>query len=345
MFSNNFPSSHSLKKVRRGTRSCAECRRRKNRCIFNSDARVCNGCISRGTSCIPQGVVVEKPTRSRNQDDTELLASLVNQLILRLDAEATLPVNPATKGRTVEALKDLYSQLLLGPVFETETSLSSNYKMNVFAPTYPITPTATSDANSGYSESVNPMRKTAPAPLLTMLDNVVLQQEGWVGIQTDGQPSILGYDSMAETGREVLRSMKKFQPSFEDLDTIFSASHTGWGWWERQLSELPVISAERIAHKSFSDFVHRSLSSEDPMQVIRGTICLVTGIQQLPTNFDKSQMSLPASLEVLQEHFLVALDIMLACDTFSSTIEGMECMVILAQFYADLGAPTKTWLM
>lgn len=43
------------RKVRKGTQSCWECKRRKVRCIFASDSNtICENCERRGTSCISQ---------------------------------------------------------------------------------------------------------------------------------------------------------------------------------------------------------------------------------------------------------------------------------------------------
>ncbi|KAF1949362.1 hypothetical protein CC80DRAFT_376812, partial [Byssothecium circinans] len=48
-------SSAARKKMRKGTRSCFECRRRKIRCIFpNDNPDVCSECFARGSRCIDQ---------------------------------------------------------------------------------------------------------------------------------------------------------------------------------------------------------------------------------------------------------------------------------------------------
>lgn len=50
----NEPQS-KRRKVRKGTRSCWECRGRKVRCTFMTDSdAVCDGCSSRGTGCVSQ---------------------------------------------------------------------------------------------------------------------------------------------------------------------------------------------------------------------------------------------------------------------------------------------------
>ncbi|SPJ72103.1 uncharacterized protein FTOL_01831 [Fusarium torulosum] len=51
------------RKVRKGTRSCWECRRRKIKCQFaNEDDPVCTGCIQRESNCVSQEYVAPTPT-------------------------------------------------------------------------------------------------------------------------------------------------------------------------------------------------------------------------------------------------------------------------------------------
>ncbi|KAF4614345.1 hypothetical protein G7Y89_g15392 [Cudoniella acicularis] len=53
------PSDHAQseakrRKLRKGTHSCWECKRRKMKCIFDTDTTTCNGCRRRGSQCISQ---------------------------------------------------------------------------------------------------------------------------------------------------------------------------------------------------------------------------------------------------------------------------------------------------
>ncbi|RSL68996.1 hypothetical protein CEP54_002521 [Fusarium duplospermum] len=60
--------STKRRKVRKGTRSCWECRRRKIKCQFNSDEdAICVGCLQRETTCISQEYVQEPaaPTQDK----------------------------------------------------------------------------------------------------------------------------------------------------------------------------------------------------------------------------------------------------------------------------------------
>jgi len=54
------------RRVRKGTRSCWECKRRKIRCIFATESdTTCRGCLDRGTACISQEFVDDAERHSR----------------------------------------------------------------------------------------------------------------------------------------------------------------------------------------------------------------------------------------------------------------------------------------
>ncbi|OTB09083.1 hypothetical protein M426DRAFT_316375 [Hypoxylon sp. CI-4A] len=58
-------SGAKRRKIRKGTHSCWECRRRKTRCQFDSStAEICIGCKARGTTCVSQEFPDEQPQAS-----------------------------------------------------------------------------------------------------------------------------------------------------------------------------------------------------------------------------------------------------------------------------------------
>lgn len=67
-------SETKRRKVRKGTQSCRECKRRKVRCIFPSSTNTaCNNCKRRGTICISQELPDDLvPSVSENQVDARL---------------------------------------------------------------------------------------------------------------------------------------------------------------------------------------------------------------------------------------------------------------------------------
>lgn len=78
------------RKVRKGTQSCWECKRRKVRCIFSrispADA-VCDNCTRRGTACVGQEQP-DEPTFVSNSNHLESRLGRVEVLLERLANDA-----------------------------------------------------------------------------------------------------------------------------------------------------------------------------------------------------------------------------------------------------------------
>ncbi|KAL3447157.1 hypothetical protein BJX65DRAFT_98537 [Aspergillus insuetus] len=66
-------STSRRKVVRKGTRSCWECRRRKVKCLPSPDhVSICAGCRERGTECLSQQEYVDDPSPQQPADDSAL---------------------------------------------------------------------------------------------------------------------------------------------------------------------------------------------------------------------------------------------------------------------------------
>ncbi len=86
--------SPKRRKVRKGTQSCWECKRRKIRCTFVAPTEpVCDGCKSRQVKCISQEFHDEIAGSGRKRGRLDRMEALVAQLSLRLnaDVEESLP--------------------------------------------------------------------------------------------------------------------------------------------------------------------------------------------------------------------------------------------------------------
>jgi len=87
------------RKVRKGTRSCWECKRRKVRCNFVSEHdAVCIGCRQRGTKCVSQEFPEEASApadRSRQMGDRIVrVEALVEQLVKSVASGSNKPATP-----------------------------------------------------------------------------------------------------------------------------------------------------------------------------------------------------------------------------------------------------------
>ncbi|KAL3487089.1 hypothetical protein BJX62DRAFT_228323 [Aspergillus germanicus] len=101
------------RKVRKGTQSCWECKRRKVRCIFASaEHGICNNCRRRGTACIGQELPDERPLSS-SAEAQELKARLqrleafLERSIHNGPAEASSQASERTERKYEELSRDL----------------------------------------------------------------------------------------------------------------------------------------------------------------------------------------------------------------------------------------------
>ncbi|CAG8042307.1 unnamed protein product [Penicillium salamii] len=89
--------SPKRRKVRKGTHSCWECRRRKEKCTFGSSADVCIKCHRRGTKCVAQELPDEASDSLRQGlktgDRVARVEALVDQLCKQRVDNARLPVH------------------------------------------------------------------------------------------------------------------------------------------------------------------------------------------------------------------------------------------------------------
>lgn len=92
------------KKMRKGTKSCIECRRRKIKCTFEPDRpSICNECFARGSTCIDQehGDLNTLPTPTNNDQNSSLkervtlLEDMLKQVLDRLPERSHADESPA----------------------------------------------------------------------------------------------------------------------------------------------------------------------------------------------------------------------------------------------------------
>lgn len=92
----NAESEAKRKKIRRGTRSCWECKRRKMKCIFHSATDdICAGCQRRAIKCVSQDSPEEAPAplnRFRQMSDRVMkVEGLIEQLIKQVGNAEGMP--------------------------------------------------------------------------------------------------------------------------------------------------------------------------------------------------------------------------------------------------------------
>jgi hypothetical protein len=86
----NVPTKR--RKVRKGTRNCWECKRRKVSCTFSLPTNsACDNCIRRKATCIGQEYVAEPETPSNGPAEVETRLGRVESLLERLVTHSSEP--------------------------------------------------------------------------------------------------------------------------------------------------------------------------------------------------------------------------------------------------------------
>ncbi|XXH05408.1 hypothetical protein Hte_011834 [Hypoxylon texense] len=137
------------RKIRKGTQSCWECKRRKIRCTFAAPTdTICDGCKSRRTKCISQEYHDDAALASRRVDRLSRVESLVEQLVNRStadmpdmsrqdhpDQDKNTPVSVANPSPDLESqitsIDDLSSALLAAWPSQHDLDLILNISVSV----------------------------------------------------------------------------------------------------------------------------------------------------------------------------------------------------------------------
>lgn len=95
-----------IRRVRKGTRSCWECKRRKIRCIFGDENDpTCKGCLDRGTSCVSQEFLDDAERSSSNNSGLGHRLCRVEELLEKLIAKVSSSNDSFTPGDEEDSIR------------------------------------------------------------------------------------------------------------------------------------------------------------------------------------------------------------------------------------------------
>ena len=331
---------HTRKKMRKGTRSCLECRRRKIRCVSSSDSKICNGCVSRGTQCVDQEYgdgrpsIADKKKKARERE----LGGLISQVLRNMEENGRASSLGESEMTAAEALKRLQSELLPSTITAADVSADSSTMMDSIEP-------------ETLKASHSAIHRFEKAPLLSLFDNAVLNRNENGVEQADGphEAGIEQYQSIIDKNSRVLKAVRALVPSAKDLARILQVSQVWSLQWQKNFPDILGAKFESLEPNQIQrvlDYIFRTLDSDKAADTVRILLCLAISLQQLPGDFEHARMSLPASPDALQDYYLTSVETLLAPDEgFASTLDGLACMLLQAKFYIYTGKPRKAWLI
>ncbi|KAK1760425.1 hypothetical protein QBC47DRAFT_4963 [Echria macrotheca] len=320
--------SERRRKIRKGTRSCWECKRRKVRCTFASDAdQVCDGCRRRGTKCVGQEFPEEASgpaERSRQMGDRIVrVEGLVEQLVKTVGA-----------GRS--SLHDS-----IGAAAEGSSPVASS------RPSPHPTAQTPSSTGSAPRRGGRVVALSLPAEQPPEASNSAASaRQGW---QVSTKPHTLfipTHVSPANAARyeAISAALRGAYPSRGDLD-ILKRSELGSMVFAKHLVMTPYPVLEREGLIDPGRMFDPPKPGSHPVIIARCMLRMATFLQYYNPDLSPHAKHLSRKpLELTQTLADAVIRLVTTNDEFLGTIEGLDCVMLEGIYQGNCGNLRRAWL-
>ncbi|KAJ5728951.1 uncharacterized protein N7483_003459, partial [Penicillium malachiteum] len=293
------------KKMRKGTKSCSECRRRKIRCTYDNDRRdTCSECRLRGSKCLDQENGPDDPSASSNSAATERYS--LRERVAHLE---TVVQSLAHKLDQTNALISKSGQI-------PTTNAGS------------ITPTSPGPDRLGPSSE-----RIENAPIMQLFDNYFVKRRD----DPSTNDQFTGAKDMSPKARAVRAELISLFPPDKDIDIILTHCSHIWFIWEADIPGLQKSFAERKAGDEYS-----AAPADIAKALVCIALCVIQSrpefeFSSLQVPIDPQEYASRCGEAVER---LVVRD-----DDFAATLPGIECHMLLSKFHMNEGRLRKSWLI
>ncbi|KOS40756.1 hypothetical protein ACN38_g8384 [Penicillium nordicum] len=304
------------KRMRKGTRSCTECRRRKIRCTFHPNRPdVCNECRSRGMKCVDQEHAVITPPLSGYHRNSQIgeqpyslrervahLENLVEGLTKRLDQrDSSTPPRERHGINKSDGMRAHSRSLATEP---DELGPSSDQICN--------------------------------APILQLFDNYFVSRQE----DSSNNDKFAGVQDMSPKAEEVRAELMSLLPPAEDMNKIINACFQ-WFVCQDHLPEMFDRHGDRFA---FNENCCDNLVA--PAEVAKALLCLCISAIYAPSEFDFDALTVPFEPQKFADRCIEMVDrLIVRDDNFAATLPGIECQMLLHRVHLADGRLRKAWLV
>ncbi|KAE9362869.1 hypothetical protein N431DRAFT_391419 [Stipitochalara longipes BDJ] len=297
------------KRVRKGTRSCWECKRRKIKCIYESeDHSTCVGCLDRGTNCLSQEYVDEQPPRETGSSALDQRMGRVEMLLEKM-MEKVMQSSDDTHSPPSGPVDGVANSSTPASMYDSRPQFVSSLLDDDFG--------QQTDANA-----------SMPTP------------------QSVHAPNSSGFTTSARGGfhgrlAKLQRDLAALLPCQEDVDYLSDSSH---GWWliqQHMLSPLLRVPESELRER----FDVSTVSASHPMIIARLLLCVALCIQQLPPNVDLPRLQTKVPLrEMMQKNIDIVTKEVISDDELTGSMEGVECFALQGLYQVIAGNLRRSWL-
>ncbi|KAI1434293.1 hypothetical protein GGR50DRAFT_413260 [Xylaria sp. CBS 124048] len=305
-------SKSKRRKVRKGTRSCWECRRRKIRCLYPSqDASVCANCTSRGTNCVSQEFPDEQ-TPATDQRVTQRL------------------------GRVEEMLERLIEQILpdsytTGPVGSKTTS-----------PASPASPDTIDPDSVDNERRFSPEKPPVLATPVSLPACSKAATPDWHSSELEISESHHEIPIPNPKHEEVSRKLYTLFPCQHDVDIIAKTSPGRTfvvGYFAKYRDIIEGQCQDPLSISIIPDV------GSHPVMLAKRLMQLTNCIQQLPPSAFYKLSSIQSPRCVMAKYSQMVLELVAYNDDLVGYVEGLETLSLLSLYHANVGNLRKAWLI
>jgi hypothetical protein len=328
------------KRLRLGTtRSCAECRRRRVRCLILEPGQACQACMTHDTPCRPQEKSHDSNTPLIEDEATILrqrlaeIETLVQSLMGSLSAERNSSSHNASSYSPSSS--SVYNKSIQedprGPLVSNLYSLLQGKRQG-------------GSANSSLeSDKLNDMNDSATleysktAPLMSFIGEAMqiyaIKEENGKG-KSIIDPRIL----------DLIGELQPLLPDSRGLRYILTETEPYWCIWPTFHSSLPDTGDKKPGVEEMMLHLSQALQSRDTFNVVKGILWLSICIQQISHKWNKDT-SAGSAKQLVKTYMRIANTVLsINAEEDLHSITGLECRLLQIKLYINQGRPHKAWL-
>lgn len=323
----------NAKRMRVGTKSCTQCRRRKIRCTLQPGNTTCDSCIAHETPCQaqrPKTAYGISTHREVGADDETISSRLdeLEELVSQLQADPH-----STKASTAHPASAREPARQQPGPSHPETCSTSAWNQSALT-TCSAGTSVSPGAPGGALESL----ASTGAPLLGFFQDANLIQEG-ERVRQHTPPLV----SSQKRERELINSLITLLPDRVTLLGVLTESSPYWCTWPPCYHGEDATEILRPGDEAKAiEFIYGCFQLQKPALVAKAMLFLGLCLQQLPKN-SPLLMRLPPPNTLVDEYIEICSTLIFIGAETSRDMDDLEARMTLYQLCINLGKPRRSW--
>lgn len=326
--------SRSIKRMRLGTKSCSECRRRKVRCIYDENGKQCAACEAHGTQCIPQGSVKASHPVSGTGQRMHKLESIVS----RVCEAAGIPYIHGDESSDLDEL----ATKILGRLRTCENDHPGNQRQSLDA-TPPRTTALPCQLDQGMNVGIQSSNASS-APLMEYMQSSIPIMP--TGCDVSLPETALQAQTASDKISHLRIKLTKLLPASAELVAILESTQKFWALWPLHPSQLSPSKDLSVSVISIAKiFIDESVKATDASVMARAIMWLALCIQQAPKDIATRFLPTPSIRNELILSYIDIVDALLGIDRrLGPSLATITCLILQAKCYVNRGHARKAWM-